>query len=63
MVSVKDGSTETDLYTKPIDKHQYLLVSSSTLNIPNALFLLALHVASVAFALTQTITYYVLTNL
>ena len=28
MVSVKDGSIETDLYTKPTDKHQYLLVSS-----------------------------------
>ena len=28
MVLVKDGSIETDLYTKPTDKHQYLLVSS-----------------------------------
>ena len=28
MVSVKDGSIETELYTKPTDKHQYLLVSS-----------------------------------
>ena len=28
MVSVKDGSIETDLYTKRTDKHQYLLVSS-----------------------------------
>ena len=28
MVSVKDGSIETDVYTKPTDKHQYLLVSS-----------------------------------
>ena len=28
MVSVKDDSIETDLYTKPTDKHQYLLVSS-----------------------------------
>ena len=28
MVSVKDGSKETDLYTKYTDKHQYLLVSS-----------------------------------
>ena len=27
MVSVKDGSIETDLYTKRTDKHQYLLVS------------------------------------
>ena len=27
MVSVKDGSIETELYTKPTDKHQYLLVS------------------------------------
>ena len=28
MISVKDGSIETDLYTKPTDKHQYLLVWS-----------------------------------
>ena len=28
MVSVKVGSIETELYTKPTDKHQYLLVSS-----------------------------------
>ena len=28
MVLVKDGSIETDLDTKPTDKHQYLLVSS-----------------------------------
>ena len=28
MVSVKDGSIETDLYTERADKHQYLLVSS-----------------------------------
>ena len=28
-VSVKDGSIETDLYTKPTGKRQYLLVSSS----------------------------------
>ena len=28
MVSVKDGSLETHLYTKPADKHQYLLVPS-----------------------------------
>ena len=28
MVSVKDGSIETELYTKPTDKHQDLLVSS-----------------------------------
>ena len=28
MVSVKDGSIEIELYTKPTDKHQYLLVSS-----------------------------------
>ena len=28
MVSVKDASIETDLYTKPTDKHEYLLVSS-----------------------------------
>ena len=28
MVSVKDGSIETYLYTIPTDKHQYLLVSS-----------------------------------
>ena len=28
MVSIKDGSIETDLDTKPTDKHQYLLVSS-----------------------------------
>ena len=28
MVSVKDGSMETDPYTKRTDKHQYLLVSS-----------------------------------
>ena len=28
MVSVKDGSIETDLYSKPTDKHQYSLVSS-----------------------------------
>ena len=28
MVSVKDGSIETEYYTKPTDKHQYLLVSS-----------------------------------
>ena len=27
MVSIKDGSIETDLYTKPTDKHQYLLTS------------------------------------
>ena len=28
MVSIKDGFIETDLYTKPTDKHQYLLISS-----------------------------------
>ena len=28
MVSLKDGLIETDLYTKPTDKHQYLLISS-----------------------------------
>ena len=28
MVSVKDGFIQTDLYTKPTDKHQYLLISS-----------------------------------
>ena len=28
MVSLKDGLIETDLYTKPNDKHQYLLISS-----------------------------------
>ena len=28
MVSVKDGSIETDLYTKRTDKHPYLLASS-----------------------------------
>ena len=28
MLSVNDGSIETDLYTIPTDKHQYLLVSS-----------------------------------
>ena len=29
MVSIKDGFIETDLYTKPTDKLQYLLISSS----------------------------------
>ena len=29
MVSLKDGLIETDLYTKPTDKHQYFLISSS----------------------------------
>ena len=28
MVSLKDGLIQTDLYTKPTDKHQYLLISS-----------------------------------
>ena len=28
MVSLKDGLIETDLYTKPTDKHRYLLISS-----------------------------------
>ena len=28
MVSVKDGFIKTDLYTKPTDKHQYLLITS-----------------------------------
>ena len=28
MVLLKDGLIETDLYTKPTDKHQYLLISS-----------------------------------
>ena len=28
MVSIKDGFIETDLSTKPTDKHQYLLISS-----------------------------------
>ena len=28
MVSLKDGLIHTDLYTKPTDKHQYLLISS-----------------------------------
>ena len=28
MVSIKDGFIETDLYTKPTDKHRYLLISS-----------------------------------
>ena len=28
VISIKDGSIETDLYTKPTDKHQYLLISS-----------------------------------
>ena len=28
MVSLEDGLIETDLYTKPTDKHQYLLISS-----------------------------------
>ena len=28
MVSIKDGLIETDLYTKPTNKHQYLFSSS-----------------------------------
>ena len=64
MVSVKNGSIKTDLYTKTTDKDQNLLVSSChPQHTKRAIHFSIALLASVAFALTQTITNYVLTNL
>ena len=60
MVSIKD------LYTKPTDKHQYLLIylfHLVILNTLNVLFLTTLHFAFAAFAPTTTITQRVLMSL
>ena len=51
MISLKDGLIETDLYTKPTDKHQYLLISSchpthTKHSIPYSLALRLRHICS-----------------
>ena len=48
MVSLKDGLVETDRYTKPTEKHQYLLISSKVfayIFMPSHPYYIALHFA------------------
>ena len=57
MVSIKDGFIEADLYTKPTDKHQYLLISSchpqhTKRSIPYSLALRLRRICSIPFVIT-----------
>ena len=59
---MQDSFIETDLYTKPTDKHQYLLTSFCHLSKRSILYT-PFHFFFAAFALTKTVTYDVLMNI
>ena len=59
-----DGNISTDLYTKPTDKHQYLLYSSChPLHTKKAIPFSLLHSAYDAFVLLTKLSIYALVNL
>ena len=59
-VSLIDGQIETDLYAKPTDSHQYLLLPHVTLTIARKAFHIVKHYALTEFALIVFLTFIVI---